>query len=354
MRAVAHGLGRHLAAAALVLAGIVRPDGVGAHGVSLDLHHPYPADSAFHQRFLLPWTQKVEKEAGGRIRFHLHPGTGQTDGAGNLYDQVREGKTDIVWTRIYSSVEQFPRLSMFEYPFTVRRAEGASRALAEYVRINDLAERDFDGVRVLAIHAGDGAQLHWRAPPGDAAAATASRRVAVSTPVEEAVLQALGATAVRTAPAKIAEALASGSLDGALLSWEQAQAMGVGRAAGFHEEFGPLSAGLTSSLFVLAMNPESYRGLPEDLRAVLDANSGAEVGAWLGRVFDEAARAARDAAQRQGDAFRVVARDEMDRWRAAAKSASEARTKALERAGLRMQPLSDSANAYLKRFDPSQ
>ena len=354
MQAIARGLGRYLAAAALVLVGMVRPPDVQAHGVSLDLHHPYPVDSAFHQKFLLPWTQKVEKEAGGRIRFHLHPGVSQTDGAGNLYDQVREGKTDIVWTRIQPSVERFPRLSVFEYPFMVRRAEGASRALAEYVRMNDLADRDFDGVRLLAVHAGDGSQLHWRAQPGGAAAGLTSLRVAVSTPVEESVLQALGATPVRTAPARIAEALTSGSLDGALLSWERAGALGVDRAAGFHEEFGPANAGLTSAVYVLAMNPDSYRGLPEDLRAVFDANSGPDVAAWLGRVLDEAAGAARSAAQRQGDAFRVVAAEETDRWRTAAKSAADARTQALEQAGARMQTLMNSANAYLKRFDASQ
>jgi hypothetical protein len=46
----------------------------GAHGVSLDLHHEQPAASAFHTGFLLPWVQKVEQDAGGRIRFHPHAG----------------------------------------------------------------------------------------------------------------------------------------------------------------------------------------------------------------------------------------------------------------------------------------
>jgi hypothetical protein len=86
-------------------------------------------------------------------------------------------------------------------------------------------------VRLLAVHAGDGSQLNWRTLPGEAAGGMTSRRVAVSTPLEEAVLQAMGATPVRTAPAKMAEALAGGSLDGALLSWERAGALTVDRAA---------------------------------------------------------------------------------------------------------------------------
>ena len=78
-----------------------------------------------------------------------------------------------------------------------------------------------------------------------------------------------------------------------LLPWEQAQSSGVDRIARSHLDFGPGTAGLTSSLFVLVMNPASYRELSDDLKAVLDANSGPDAAAWLGKVLEEAAAAAR-------------------------------------------------------------
>jgi TRAP-type C4-dicarboxylate transport system substrate-binding protein len=271
--------------------------------------------------------------------------------ADDLYQRALDGKTDVVWTRVHSTAERFPALSPFESPFAVRKAEGASRALVEYVRINDLADKDFDGLRLLGVHVGDGAQLHWREAPG----ALGAKRIAVSTPVEEATVRAMGATPLRLAPEEIAESLGSGALDGALLSWERAGALGVDRATRFHQEFGPGNAGLTSAVYVLGMHPESFRGMPEDLRKVFDANSGADTAAWLGRVLDEAAEAARAAAQTRGDSIAVMPKDEAERWRAAARAAVEARDKSLEAAsGRRLQPLAESAASYLLRFDPAK
>jgi TRAP-type C4-dicarboxylate transport system substrate-binding protein len=174
----------------------------------------------------------------------------------------------------------------------------------------------------------------------------------VSTPIEEATVRAFGATPVRMAPESIAEALGSGALDGALLSWERAGALGVDRAARFHQEFGPENAGLTAAVYVFGMHPESFRGMPEDLRKVFNDNSGADTAAWLGRVLDEAAQAARAAAQARGDSVVVLTKDESERWRAAAREAADAQINALEAAGKRMQPLLESAAGYLKKFDP--
>jgi TRAP-type C4-dicarboxylate transport system substrate-binding protein len=343
VRLIVREAGVALAAAVLLLPGAR----VQAHGVSLELHHPYPADSALHQKFLVPWTQKVEKDAGNRVRFHLRPAAVKPGAGDDLYQQVLDGKTDIAWTRIQSTAERFPALSPFEAPFAVRGAEGASRALVEYARINDLADRDFDGVRLLGLHVSDGTQLHWREAPGTVGA----KRIAVSTPFEEATVRAMGATPVRVAPEMIAESLGSGALDGALLSWERAGALGVDRVTRVHQEFGPANAGLTSAVYVLGMHPESFRGMPEDLRKVFDANSGADTAAWLARVLDEAARAARAAAQARGDTIAVMPQEEAERWRAAAQGAADAHTKSLEAAGRRMQPLAESAASYLQRFD---
>jgi TRAP-type C4-dicarboxylate transport system substrate-binding protein len=38
--------------------------------------------------------------------------------------------------------------------------------------------------------------------------------------------------------------------------------------------------------FIWAMNKDVYESLPDDLRAVIDANSGLETSAWAGRALD--------------------------------------------------------------------
>ena len=46
--------------------------------------------------------------------------------------------------------------------------------------------------------------------------------------------------------------------------------------------------------FILAMNRDIYATLPDDLRAVIDANSGAETLAWVGRAHDNGDTKGRD------------------------------------------------------------
>lgn len=323
---------------------------VGAHGVSLDVHHALPEASAFHTGFLLPWVEKVERDAGGRMRFHLHAASTLGGDPEGLYAKAADGDADVVWVPVRPSTAQFGSLAVFTLPFSVHRAQGGSRALSEFVRVNDLQDRDFDGVRVIAAHVGDGAQLHW-AKAADAAADPAGRRIAAASAGEAAVLTAMGARASVMTTAQMADGLKSGALDAVLLPWERAATAGIDRATQAHVEFGPDGTGLVSATYVLAMSTSSFRGLADDLKAAVNANSGIETAAWLGRVLDVAAAAARKAAAARGDALRTVTADEQARWRQAAAEAAAALLADLEKAGVRVRPLLDSARERLQEFD---
>jgi len=324
---------------------------VSAHGVSLDFHDALPADSAFHTGFLLPWVQKVEQDAGGRMRFHPHAASTPGGATDDLYGKVQEGEFDVIWAPVRTSAQQ-GSLAVFALPFMVHGAQGGSRALSEFVRINDLQDRDFDGVRVIAVHVGDGAQLHWR-QAADADAAPTGRRIAAASEREVALLKAMGAEASVMNPAQIAEALKGGTLDAVLLPWERAAA-GIDRLTRAHVAFGSHGMGITSSVFVLAMSTSSFRGLADDLKAAVSANSGIDTAAWLGRVMEAAAGAACKAAVGRGDVVRVITPEELVRWREAAVRVIAATVADLEAAGVRARPLLDSARERLREFDPAR
>jgi hypothetical protein len=99
------------------------------------------------------------------------------------------------------------------------------------------------------------------------------------------------------------------------------------------------------------MSKSSFRGLADDLKAAVNANSGIETAAWLGRVLDVAAASARKAAVGRGDVVRSVTADEQARWRQAAAQVTAAMLADLEKAGVRVRPLLDSARERLKEFD---
>jgi TRAP-type C4-dicarboxylate transport system substrate-binding protein len=319
---------------------------VAAHGVTLDLYHPLPAESAFHRAFLVPWARKVAQDSGNRINIHLHAASAGPVATKGLYEQAEDGDADLVWVPIRTSVERFPRLGIVDAPFMAHTAQGASRAVSEYVRINDLLDRDLAGVRVLAVHVADGTQLHWSGAAVTPSAEVTGRRIAVASSVDAALLAALGAMPVQVPTASVTSTVNEGAAEGALLAWSEA-----GGVAGTHVEAGPGSAGMTSALFVLAMSPASYRTLADDLKAVIEANSGKETAAWIGRVLDEAAAESRKAAAARGDAVRAMTSAERDKWMQAASKLSEARAAALAQAGIGVRPLIDSAREQLRTFD---
>jgi Bacterial extracellular solute-binding protein, family 7 len=121
-----------------------------AHGVTLKILHALPEDSAFHSRFLLPWKEKLEKESNGYLRIQLFPAVATGDKP-TLYEQVKDRRADIVWTSVGEGTRRFPGFEVFSLPLPTHSSKGSSRALWEYVQANNLARREFSGVRLLAV-----------------------------------------------------------------------------------------------------------------------------------------------------------------------------------------------------------
>jgi len=76
--------------------------------------------------------------------------------------------------------------------------------------------------------------------------------------------------------------------------------------------------GLYTVVLLLVINQRRYDSLPEDLQAVLDANSGMGLAAEIGRVWDEAEAPGIAAAEALGDRFVDLDAAEVERWKQAA------------------------------------
>ena len=81
------------------------------------------------------------------------------------------------------------------------------------------------------------------------------------------------------------EALSKGVLDGGAITWEMSPSLKLDELTDSHTDVAGEKS-LYNLYFIWAMNKEVYAGLPEDLRAVIDANSGMMASAWAGRAHD--------------------------------------------------------------------
>jgi TRAP-type C4-dicarboxylate transport system substrate-binding protein len=101
-----------------------------------------------------------------------------------------------------------------------------------------------------------------------------------------ALLETVGATPVGMPVPAFPEALSKGVVDGGVIPWEIVPPLKVHELADSHTQIGG-NRSLYNTAFIWGMNKATYEGLPDDLKAVIDANSGLEASGWAGRAMDQ-------------------------------------------------------------------
>jgi TRAP-type C4-dicarboxylate transport system substrate-binding protein len=150
------------------------------------------------------------------------------------------------------------------------------------------------------------------------------------------------------------EALTQQSVDGVLLSWSGLSALGLEKLVTGHTQAPSGAPWPYAQLSLLLMNPDAYRGLTDDLRQVISANSGGDVSAAIGKTFDEAAMAARNNAAERGDTVNTLPESDLGNWRKAANTASAKRAADLDALGLKGEKLIKQARALIAKDDAAQ
>ncbi len=305
---------RTLCAAALLavasFAGQVSP--AAAQEVTLRVHHFLPPPAPVPKNFITPWAEKVEKESGGRIKVEIYP-TMQLGGKPPaLYDQVRDGVVDIVWTLPGYTPGRFPGTEAFELPFMPANAEATSQAAWRFYE--KYLKDEFKDVHLIAAHVHGPGLLHVKGDGVSKLEDMKGLKLRGPTRQANALLSALGAIPVGMPVPAMPEALSKGVIDGTVIPWEVTAPLKVSELVDSHTDFAG-SRGLYTSFFVFAMNKAKYESLPDDLKAVIDANSGLETSKWVGRVMDEGDAPGIAIAKKSGNKMITLDEAEVARWK---------------------------------------
>ena len=306
-------------AAALALA-LAVPPGAAAQEVTLRLHQMLPPQAAIPAKALTPWIAKVEQESGGRIKVEHYPSMQLGGAPPALYDQAKDGVVDLIWTVLGYTPGRFPRSEAFELPFMVTLAEPTSRAFHEYVLANAMDE--FKDVHPIALHTHGPGLLHVRGDGVRSLDDMAGLKIRTPTRVAAGMLSAFGATPVGMPVPQVPESLSKGVIDGVAIPWEVTLPLKIAELVNTHTAFTGRH-GLYTSTFIFAMNRDSYAALPDDLKKVIDDNSGPEVAALFGRAMDEVDVTGRAVAEKAGNTLVTLDAAETARWQEAAKQTTE-------------------------------
>lgn len=227
------------------------------------------------------WAEKVNKESGGRINVTVDKAIiGKPAGQ---YDLIRQGVVDAGWGALPWTPGRFELSQVIELPFLSPSAEEGSRKVTKIWQ-EHFADKEFQDTKLLAIHVHAPGVLHTKSKVLSPDDLKGMKIRTIGAGVKWA--EALGATAVVMPASKAHEALARGVADGILFPWDAVRSYRLEKLVPYHLE---VPNGLYTIAFFFAMNKESYNSLPADLQAVIDANSGPETAAFLGRAWDKAA-----------------------------------------------------------------
>ncbi len=285
-------LGMAGAAAIAVLGAGFGATPAAAQEVTLKLHQFLPAQASVPKLILDVWADNVEKDSGGRIKIDRYPSMQLGGKPPELMDQAIDGVADIVWTVVGYTPGRFPSTEVFELPFMMTNAGAVSRA---YWEMFDKYWKDteFKDVHILGTWVHGPGILHTNKPvitPSD----LQGMKIRGGSRSVNSLLTQLGATPVGMPVPAVPEALSKGVIDGTTIPWEVTSALKVQELVHNHTEF--TGKALYTLTFVLAMNKQRYESLPDDLKKVIDDNSGLEFSVFAGTTQEAADGPARQKA----------------------------------------------------------
>ncbi|WOI57164.1 TRAP transporter substrate-binding protein [Palleronia sp. LCG004] len=313
-----------------------------AQDVTLRMHQFQTGDANVPRHVLSAWEDRVETASGGRIEIQRFDAMALGGSPADLYDQVVDGVVDVVWTLPGYSAGRFPRAEVFELPFIMTDPVATSRA---YWRLGDevLNETDFKDVKVLGLWVHGPGVLHSQVSIRNV---EDLRGVTLRAPsrITNRLFSDLGATTVGMPVPAVPEALSRHVIEATALPWEVTGSLRIAELVDTHTEF---AEPIYTATYILAMNRQSWEALPDDLKAVIDAESGEDFSVFAARntfVHDAPARAI---AEDLGNEIITLDLTETDEWRQASQPTIDSWIKEMTDRGIDGSEILDRARTLI-------
>lgn len=316
-----------------------------AQEVTLRLHHFVPPVAPPHKAFLQPWADKVMKESGGRLKVEVYPSMGLGGRPPQLYDQVKDGIVDIVFTLPGYTPGRFTKTEAFELPFMHDNAVTTNRAFQDY--FDKHLQDEYKDVHVLLLHVHEGQYFHTRTPIRKFEDFR-GKTFRTPSPAGTLMIEALGANAYHSPVTEMAQLLSKGVVDGVMVPFEIVPPFKVHQMVKYHTTVqGPR---VHTSAFLFAMNRNSYAKLPADLKKVIDNNSRRNLADFAGKVWIEVEKPGIALSKKQGNEFITLSAADTAKVREAGMKARQRWVEQVKEKGIDGAALLKDAEAMLAKY----
>ncbi len=265
-----------------------------AEVTTLRFSHFWPATSFMQVDVFEPWAKKIEEDSKGRLKVEIYP-SAQLSKPNATYDSAVKGAIDIGSQAQGYTAGRFPLSQITELPGLSNSATQMS-CMIQTLYDNGTISDEYKDSHLLGVFGSGPAALHTKDKLVKGPDDLKGLRIRQPSAVAGDLFDSLGAQPVGLPATDIYTSIQRGVVDGVSFPWDPFKAFKVGEVAKKHTNIPIYSSGL-----LLTMNKAKYDSLPDDLKKVIDDNSGMALAKLAGEVQDRYYQAALKEAIDAGD-----------------------------------------------------
>jgi TRAP-type transport system periplasmic protein len=225
----------------------------------------YLGDQHAMSRWLIKWSEGIEKESGGRIAVKRFPAS-QMGPVQDHYDFARTGKADVAFFLHGATPGRFPLTEIVQVPYLVGSAEIGTKTLNDRELRAKYLDAEHKDVKVLLLLTNQPGQIHTTQKPIRTIRDMRDLRIRFASPTIRDFIGALGARPVGVQATEQVEQLRKGMIDGVFIDYGGA---GIAFKMGGILKYTTETYSFVSS-FGLVMNLDFWNRLPPDLQAIVE------------------------------------------------------------------------------------
>jgi TRAP-type C4-dicarboxylate transport system substrate-binding protein len=295
----------------------------------LKLHSFVPPRHIIWANVLTPWTKEVAAASKNELTVRMFP-TMQLGGKPpELYRQMVQGISDIVFTLPGYTSGDFPMMALTELPGTAKNADDGTKKLWQH--FDKFLAREFGDAKVLMLWNSDTASIMSKSKPVRTIDDIKGMKIRTPSAAQSAQLEHLGATAISMPVTQIYNSLDRGVIDAAMIPMSAAIDFKLIEVA----KYFTINAPLGRSPFLVSLQKKRYDALPANLKKVIDDTTGLKLSLKGAATYDSQNHEAIDAVKKAKDRELIELTDKQNQdWQKAFQPLIQKKVEEGEKAGL--------------------
>lgn len=280
-----------------------------AEPVKLVFASPAPAPTPVHAAVLEGWAKAVTDDSNGTLVVELVTG-GTLASHGQVLDRVSSGVVQIGWDIQGYYPGKFPKTEVVALPFGFDTAENGTLALNSLFD-EGLISSEYDDVKVLNLFTFPNGYV-LSSKPATSLEGMKGLKMSAINPTRQSIASAIGAVPVSLSIVDWYQGLSRGTIDAVIESYSAVPPFRLAEVTSHFVEV-PLG-GNAAFMF---MNKDVFEALPEEAKAAIESNSGADFDRKMGAFWDGAAIAGRGMIEAAGGTITRPEGTELADWQSA-------------------------------------